>query len=73
MKKKPLSDPERILLRKRIEEREWTPKWAGRLNSREARLDLWRRWHRRGCIDLDAFKRFKRQAGFYDEKSIDTD
>jgi hypothetical protein len=71
MKQPVMSDPERILRRKRVE-LQWRGKWRGRTD-KLALLDLWRNLHRSGCISLEAFQTFKRQAGFYDEKSIDTD
>ena len=61
-----LTDAERVRLRKQVEQREWFPRWKGNLSAPEAMLDLWRRWHRVGLVELAAFQRFKRQAGFYD-------
>jgi len=64
VKTKPLTDDQRILLRKRTE-LQWRAKWRGHTHS-IALLDLWRSLHRNGCVSLAAFKIFKKQNGFYD-------
>lgn len=73
MKTKFLTDAERVRLRKMIEQREWYPKWQKNLSAPEALLDLWRRWHRVGLVELSAFQRFKREHGFYDKDKASDD
>jgi hypothetical protein len=66
VKKRELTDTERVWLWKRIE-LEWLSRWRGRMSDPLAVLDLWRRWHRYGCVTLEDFQRFKREGGFYDK------
>ena len=63
---KQISDGEKIRRRKRVET-EWLPRWRGKLSDPAALLDLQRWYLRRGCIDIEAFRRFKREHGFYDK------
>lgn len=59
---KELSAGERIKRRKQVES-EWLCRWKGRLNSPEAKLDLWRWYLRRGVCTLDDFRRVKESIG----------
>jgi hypothetical protein len=67
VKKRELTDAERVRLRKRIEA-EWLSRWRGKMTDPRALLDLWRRWHRHGVIDLATFQLYKREGGFYDNQ-----
>jgi hypothetical protein len=67
VKKRVLTDAERIRLRKKIEQR-WLSKWRGRLSDPAARLDLLRAYHRVGLIEISTFRHEKAVGGFYEAK-----